>query len=184
MALDMSPSTFSLPCMKAVIPSSLPSLIACQSSQLTLIVVSAWPSSSVTWLAGAVEHHHAFGAEVELHPLAGEPGALLVEGRGHFALGHDLPPAGFRPSLLYVNVRSRGGNWAATSRHPGEGRDLGETRRETSRPEVPASAGMTAGLDRAMINIHKSVNYSEGGRAMENSEIIPKGNDGYYHPEQ
>ena len=51
MALDMSPSTFSLPCMKAVIPSSLPSLIACQSSQLTLIVVSAGPSSSVTALA-------------------------------------------------------------------------------------------------------------------------------------
>src|SRR4051812_46739917 len=50
MALDMSPSTFNLPCMKAVMPSNLPSLIACQSSQLTLIVVSAGPSCSVTAL--------------------------------------------------------------------------------------------------------------------------------------
>jgi hypothetical protein len=47
----MSPSTASLPCMKAVMPSSLPSDMSCQSCQATLIVVSAAPSSSVTWLA-------------------------------------------------------------------------------------------------------------------------------------
>ena len=48
-AFDMSPSILSLPVMKAVIPSSSPAAIFCQSSQLVLIVVSAAPSLSLTF---------------------------------------------------------------------------------------------------------------------------------------
>src|SRR3990167_2891027 len=44
MATDMSPATFSLPCMKAMVGSIAPDAILAKSSQLTLIVASAGSS--------------------------------------------------------------------------------------------------------------------------------------------
>ena len=64
--------------MNAVMPSSWPAASCCQSSQPTLIVVSAAPSSSLTWLRRAVEHDRALvAAEVDLHALARDPGLPL-----------------------------------------------------------------------------------------------------------
>ena len=55
-------------------------------------------------------------------------------------------PLRFR--FRHGGVHAGSGGRASPDRHPGEGRDLGETRRDI-RPEVPAFAGMTAGPGRA-----------------------------------
>ena len=74
--------------MNAVMPSSWPAAIACQSSQATLIVVSAAPSSSDDLAGGAVEQDHSLIAEVELHALAGYPGLTFLHAGNKFLLRH------------------------------------------------------------------------------------------------
>src|SRR4051812_43993666 len=154
MALDMSPSTFNLPCMKAVMPSNLPSLIACQSSQLTLMVVSAAPSSSVTALPAPSSITTPSEPKSSFTLLPGSQALFSLRAAAISLLVMIFLPLG-RPSLLYVNVRSRG----AAVRSANE-----------RYPDQPDS------------DIHRSTIDLWGEAEMDQSGIIAKGPDGYYHP--
>ena len=87
--------------MNAVMPSSWPAAIACQSSQLTLIVVSAAAVLFGDLAGGAVEQDHALIAEVELDALAGHPGLPFLHPRNQFLLGHRC----FLPCQLRLAAR-------------------------------------------------------------------------------
>ena len=76
--------------MNAVMPSSWPPASCCQSSQPTLIVVSAAPSSSLT-RCRAVEHHRALASPKSiLTRLPGIHACPCLHPRDQFLLGHRL----------------------------------------------------------------------------------------------
>src|SRR3546814_16604462 len=103
----MSPSTFSLPCMKAVMASSSPLVSASQSAQLILIVVSAAPSSSVTALATPSSMIAPSPPPKSSLIRLPETKALcspILATRSDLAMECSWL---FRPPLLYVNVKSR-----------------------------------------------------------------------------